>query len=485
MTTSTSSPPPAAGHRTGITRCRAALDWSYDLLDGPERVVFEQLAVFRGRFELAAVERVVGGTVGDVVVVVSSLVDKSMIVADGIGPARFRILEPLRHYAGERLRESGGADSAAMRHATYYAELATRLGDEQRGRTEIETSKRLDAARDNLRAAFHTAVDHDDVATALAIPVHLTSYASTHVWSEPWAWSLTALDLPGASTHPLRPAALLTASDGAWQHGHYIRAVELAQTVIGLVEPGSEGWREAHRKVAMALVWLGRLDEADAAATIAVADQPAEVTDATLTRISTLALIRNLVGRTDPHMARELLDDARAFGNPTCVATAWHTAGMVLGRDDPVLKAEYQREAAQLAAATGAVLIEGFALATLAGLTADDDPLAGAQAQLDVMRHYLRVGNRTHLRSFGRGLIHPLVSLCAYEAAAVVDGATSDQPDFGELAASRATTTTQARDALGPTYPAAAQRGATMTDDELVAYLDETITRIASRPVAP
>ena len=49
---------------------RAALDWSYDLLDGPERVVFEQLAVFRGRFELAAVERVVGGIVGDVVVVV-------------------------------------------------------------------------------------------------------------------------------------------------------------------------------------------------------------------------------------------------------------------------------------------------------------------------------------------------------------------------------------------------------------------------------
>ena len=101
------------------------------------------------------------------------------------------------------------------------------------------------------------------------------------------------------------------------------------------------------------------------------------------------------------------------------------------------------------------------------------------------MRHYLRVGNRTHLRSFGRGLIRPLVSLCAYDAAAVVDGATSDQPDFGELAASRATNTTQARDALGPAYPAAAERGATMTDDELVAYLDETITRIASRPVGP
>ena len=484
MTTSTSSPPPAAGHRTGITPCRAALDWSYDLLDGAERVVFEQLAVFRGRFELEAVERVVGGTVGDVLVVVSSLVDKSMIVADGIGPARFRILEPLRHYAGERLRASGGADATAVCHATYYAELATRLGAEHRGRREIEVSKRLDAACHNFRAAFHTAVDHDDVATALAIPVHLTRYAGTHVWSEPWAWSLTALDLPGASTHPLRPAALLAASEGAWQHGHHTRAVELAQTVIGLVEPGSEVWREAHRMMAAALVFLGRFDEADTAATIAVADQPTEVTDATLTRFSTLALIRNLVGRPDPQMARQVLDDARTFGNPTCLALAWHTAGVVLGRDDPVLGVEYQREAARLAAATGAVLIEGFALSVLAA-AADDDPLGGARAQLDVMRHYLRVGNRTHLRSFGRGLIGPLLRLCAYDAAAVVDGATSDQPDFGELAASRATNTRQARDALGPAYPAAAQRGATMTDDELVAYLDETITRIASRPVGP
>ena len=408
-----------------------------------------------------------------------------MIVADGIGPARFRILEPLRHYAGERLRASGGADAAALRHATYYAELATRLNDEHRGRREIEASKRLDAARHNFRAAFHTAVDHDDVATALAIPVHLTRYAGTHVWSEPWAWSLTALDLPGASTHPLRPAALLAASDGAWQHGHHTRAVELAQTVIGLVEPGSELWREAHRMMAAALVLLGRFDEADTAATIAVADQPTEMTDATLTRISTLALIRNLVGRPDPHMARQVLDDARTFGNPTCLALAWHTAGVVLGRDDPVLGVEYQREAAQLAAATGAVLIEGFALAVLAAAAADDDPLGGARAQLDVMRHYLRVGNRTHLRSFGRGLIRPLVSLCAYDAAAVVDGATRDQPDLGELAASRATNTTQARDALGPAYHAAAERGATMTDDELVAYLDETITRLASRPVGP
>ena len=130
-------------------------------------------------------------------------------------------------------------------------------------------------------------------------------------------------------------------------------------------------------------------------------------------------------------------------------------------------------------------MIEGFALAVLAAQAADDDPIGRARAHLDVMRHYLRVGNRTHLRGFGRGLIRPLVRLCAHDAAAVVDGATRDQPEPGQLASSRATNIGQARNALGPAVNTAAEFGATMTDDELVAHLDEVITQIATRPADP
>ena len=94
------------------------------------------------------------------------------------------------------------------------------------------------------------------------------------------------------------------------------------------------------------------------------------------------------------------------------------------------------------------------------------------------MRHYLRVGNRTHLRSFGRGLLRPLATLQAYEAAAIVDGATRAQPELGELTAARAVDTTAARTTLGSSYRAAAERGAAMTDDELVTYLDRTMTAL-------
>ena len=133
-------------HRT----MRAALDWSYDLLEPSARTVFEHLAVFRGRFETAAAEFVVDELVEDVAEVLSSLVDKSMVTAEGPSPARFRLLEPLRQFAGERLHASGRAEVAARRHANYYAGLAAWWHHEGYRRSEERSADRLDAARDNL-----------------------------------------------------------------------------------------------------------------------------------------------------------------------------------------------------------------------------------------------------------------------------------------------------------------------------------------------
>ena len=145
----------------------------------------------------------------DVSEVLASLVDQSMVVADGADPARFRMLEPLRQYAAERLSRTDRAEIVATRHARYYAQLAKRLDDQLGGRDEMIAARRIDAARDNLRAAFHTAARDSDVANALAIGVALTRYAGTRIWSEPWSWCEAALTLPGAADHPLRPDALV------------------------------------------------------------------------------------------------------------------------------------------------------------------------------------------------------------------------------------------------------------------------------------
>ena len=113
-------------HRT----LRAALDWSYDLLDDAERLTFEQLSVFRGRFELEAVPQVVAGLAGDqdVSAVLASLVDTSMVLADGADPARVRMLEPLRQYAARTTL----ADRSCGDRRNAACPLLLRVGDAAR-----------------------------------------------------------------------------------------------------------------------------------------------------------------------------------------------------------------------------------------------------------------------------------------------------------------------------------------------------------------
>ena len=99
-----------SGHRTALPRhqtLRATLDWSYELLPEPERVVLRRLAIFAGGFTLAAASAVVADTdtaASDVVHHLANLIAKSLVVADiGRSLTRYRLLETTRAYALEKL----------------------------------------------------------------------------------------------------------------------------------------------------------------------------------------------------------------------------------------------------------------------------------------------------------------------------------------------------------------------------------------------
>jgi hypothetical protein len=108
--------------------------------------------------------------------------------------------------------------------------------------------------------------------------------------------------------------------------------------------------------------------------------------------------------------------------------------------------------------------------------------MRGARATLDVMRHYRRVGNHTHLRSFARAIIEPLAALGSWDAVAIVDAATSDQPTFAEGDERAVEHVRHARRTLGPTFDPLAARGRSMTDDELVDWLDGVINDLEADP---
>jgi predicted ATPase/transcriptional regulator with XRE-family HTH domain len=136
---------------------RATLDWSHDLLSDEEKALFRRLSVFAGGFGMEAVEAVgEAGETGaeDALGLLGSLVEQSLVTAepDAPGGTRYRMLQPIRQYALEQLHESG-EEEARRRHAEHYLAFAEKVGPELTGPRMVEWLDRLEAERDNLRAA--------------------------------------------------------------------------------------------------------------------------------------------------------------------------------------------------------------------------------------------------------------------------------------------------------------------------------------------
>jgi non-specific serine/threonine protein kinase len=149
------------GARTAVNRQRtlkAAMDWSFALLDPPEQLLFGRLSVFAGGFDLEAVEAVCGGPdlPGEAMLnLLSSLLDKSLIVTEGRrGAARYRLLEPVRQYAARVLEQSGDLAAPRRRHRDWFLRLAERAETQLWTAEQREWLTRLETEHDNLRAAL-------------------------------------------------------------------------------------------------------------------------------------------------------------------------------------------------------------------------------------------------------------------------------------------------------------------------------------------
>jgi predicted ATPase len=138
----------AARHQT----LAASIDWSHDLLDERDRIVFRRLAVFRGGFTLDAAQAVCDRN--DVLVALRALVDKSLVTVDERdGVSRFRLLETIRQYAGRRLDEAGEHVATHDRHLDHLLAVAEAVEPEL-DRDKDAWCAVLDPEYDNLRAAL-------------------------------------------------------------------------------------------------------------------------------------------------------------------------------------------------------------------------------------------------------------------------------------------------------------------------------------------
>jgi predicted ATPase len=150
-----------SGSRTADARqqtLRNTVDWSHELLTSPERVLFRRLAVFRGGWTLPAAEDVVSTPdlpEGAVLDLLERLLRQSLVVADkSAGHTRYRMLETLREYAADKLRQAGEDNRVADVHAAHFLRMGEEAESGLRGPSQSGWLQRLDREHANLRAAL-------------------------------------------------------------------------------------------------------------------------------------------------------------------------------------------------------------------------------------------------------------------------------------------------------------------------------------------
>jgi len=224
------------GFRTAPARqrtLRAAVDWSYNLLTTAERQLFDRLAVFAGGFDATAAQSVCsGGSVlgSQVPDVLGRLIDKSLVMAVDIAqePRRYQMLDTLRAYGLERLREDGTLDETRRRHADYLVAIGGVLHDAWH---TAEWLARMQPEVANFREALSWSRATDqDLHLRLAAQYGWLCMRSGSV-GEGRAWVATALERT-AGDPATRSEANLATAFLAWRQQDYEAADRYASEAV-------------------------------------------------------------------------------------------------------------------------------------------------------------------------------------------------------------------------------------------------------------
>ena len=296
---------------------RSTLDWSFDLLSPPEQALLARLGVFSGPFDLQAVEAVSGdsatspadpGQAAAVIDTLSALVDSSLVRQEArTGEPRLRLLETIREYALQRLRDGADWDTAHDRHAAYFLALAEPAPAELTDRGQLSWLDRLEAEHDNLWAAMSWLVGGE-----IEVAVRLFSLTWRFWWLHGHPAELARFEDQFVSASERLPPyqhalALTSAGFVLLANGDQARARLLFEQCLPLYRRAGE--RLSVTMVATVLGVLGRIstlrgDEAGAISQLeesrAVLDHAGTtglVADGLAQHLLTIALVHNFLGQ--------------------------------------------------------------------------------------------------------------------------------------------------------------------------------------------
>ncbi|HEY0768785.1 MAG TPA: tetratricopeptide repeat protein [Sphingobacteriaceae bacterium] len=218
---------------------RATIDWSYDLLDEHDQMLFRRLGVFVGGWSLEGVEticsepKILSTNLFDLLI---SLVDKSLVLETEIDDEqRFTMLETIRAYAVEKLQGHGEDDIFRERHANYYLALVKQAEDAYSGPQHVLWLNRLEQEHDNLRAALDWTLRHQKPDVALRLSGGLWCFWLIRGYlSEGRHWLKQAIDTGAECSDEDRVKALDGSGVLAMFQGDYAIALAYSEEALTL-----------------------------------------------------------------------------------------------------------------------------------------------------------------------------------------------------------------------------------------------------------
>jgi len=246
----------ASGDRTAPPRqqtLRAAVDWSYELLTGPEQVLLRRLSVFTG-WNLDMAERICSGdqiSAPMVLGLLAALIDKSLVTRDAEldGAARYRLLDTIREYAAIRLTASGEEAAVRALHRDYLLELVESIAARAFLRGDppwpqrVAMYWRVHAERDNFVAALAVSLERGEAETGLRLCCALRGpwVAYGDVW-EGARWFDRFLGLDGQVSPVVLVRALMLRAELAFELQDYAAVQKCANEGLELCRPtGGDG----------------------------------------------------------------------------------------------------------------------------------------------------------------------------------------------------------------------------------------------------
>jgi predicted ATPase/DNA-binding winged helix-turn-helix (wHTH) protein len=262
----------ADGSRTALPRhrtLRSTIDWSYELLTDVEQAMLRRVSVFAGGWTLAAAEHVCTGDgieKSDTIGLLTSMADKNLILTEEHeGATRYRMLETIRQYALDRLRETDDEAQWRNRHFAWVLALAEESFEPLVGPDQGLWLDRMARELDNFRAALRWAIEQK-LPDALRMAPNLSRWwvRRAHV-TEAREWFSRLLDvIPRDQAKLDRGRALSAVGNLAMSQGDYDEAERLFRESLALYRELDDARRSASVQTNLALLAVARGQYADA-----------------------------------------------------------------------------------------------------------------------------------------------------------------------------------------------------------------------------